>query len=273
MHDASIAPSAREPSGGKARLPAIPCCKRGAAPKGAGSAQGSREPAPLAQNVRIRPGFASRPPGETAADTRDRWWHSLCRPKFEFEEKEAAMSFAVDVPDLLDCRRLGPDAGPDVVLDAFDALAPGRRFRLVCAQAPVSALDALRRERPGAFEWSPVREGPVTWEVDVERRAAPVGSRREVTEALVWDHARLDALEAAAFEARARGALSRARDLFTDFARGLRRHIEFEEQLLFPEFEKRCHLEGENGPSAVMRAEHRTITSLLFVMEREIDDP
>jgi uncharacterized protein (DUF2249 family)/hemerythrin-like domain-containing protein len=191
----------------------------------------------------------------------------------EFYEKEAAMSSAVDVPERLDCTRLAPDACPDAVLDAFDALAPGRRIRLVCAQAPAGALEALRRERRGAFEWSPVREGPVSWQVDVERRAAPVGSVREVTEALVWDHARLDALEAAAFEARARGRLVQARDVFTDFAHGLRRHMDFEEQLLFPEFETRCHLEGENGPSAVMRAEHRAITALLFVMEREIDDP
>jgi len=182
------------------------------------------------------------------------------------------MTSVVDVPERLDCNRIAIEACPDVVLEAFDALAPGRRLRLVFAQAPASALAALRRERRGAFEWSPVREGP-SWEVDVERRAAPVGSVREVTEALVWDHARLDALEAAAFEARARGNLARARDLFTDFAHGLRRHIDFEEQLLFPEFEKRCRLEGENGPSAVMRAEHRAITSLLFVMEREIDDP
>jgi uncharacterized protein (DUF2249 family)/hemerythrin-like domain-containing protein len=183
------------------------------------------------------------------------------------------MSSAVDVPERLDCTRLAPDACPDAVLDAFDGLAPGRRIRLVCAQAPVSALETLRRERCGAFEWSPVREGPVSWQVDVERRAAPVGSVREVTEALVWDHARLDALEAAAFEARARGGLVQARDVFTDFAHGLRRHIDFEERLLFPEFETRCGLEGENGPTAVMRAEHRAIVSLLLVMEREIDDP
>jgi uncharacterized protein (DUF2249 family) len=69
----------------------------------------------------------------------------------EFYEKEAAMSSAVDVPELLDCRRLAPDACSDAVLDAFDALAPGRRIRLVFAQAPASALEALRRERRGAF--------------------------------------------------------------------------------------------------------------------------
>jgi regulator of cell morphogenesis and NO signaling len=182
------------------------------------------------------------------------------------------MRSAVDAPELLDCGRLTPNTCPDAVLEAFDLLAPGQRVRLLCAEAPVTPLEALRRERRGAFEWSPVREGPASWQVDVERRAAPVGSIREVTEALVWDHARLDALEAAAFEARARGVLASAREIFTDFAHGLRRHIDFEEQLLFPEFEARCQLAGGNGPTAVMRAEHRTIVSLLLVMEREIDD-
>ena len=182
------------------------------------------------------------------------------------------MSSSVDAPEVLDCGRMTASALRDAVLEAFDSLAPGERFRLVGTQPATAALEALRRERRGAFEWSPVHEGPSSWRVDVERRAAPVGSRREVTEALVWDHARLDAMEAAAFEARARGHLPRAREIFTDFAHGLRRHIDFEEQLLFPAFEQRCRLEGGNGPSAVMRAEHRAITALLFVMEREIDD-
>ena len=182
------------------------------------------------------------------------------------------MSSAVDTPEILDCA-LTPAGWPEAVLEAFDALAPGQRLRLRCPQAPGSALQELRRERRGAFEWSPVREGPASWQIDLERRAAPVGSIREVTEALVWDHARLDALEAAAFEERSRGRLPRAREIFTDFAHGLRRHIDFEEQLLFPEFEKRCHLAGDNGPTAVMRAEHREIAGLLIVMEREIDDP
>ncbi|HET6899322.1 MAG TPA: hemerythrin domain-containing protein [Vicinamibacteria bacterium] len=182
------------------------------------------------------------------------------------------MTIAMDVPERLDCNRIAVQGCPEVVLDAFDALPPGSRLRLICAQAPVSALEALRRERRGAFEWSPVREGPACWEIDVERRAAPVGSLREVTEALVWDHARLDALEGAAFEARARGHLMQAREIFTDFAHGLRRHIEFEEALLFPAFDTRCRLEGCAGPSEMMRAEHRAILCLLAVMEREIDD-
>jgi regulator of cell morphogenesis and NO signaling len=182
------------------------------------------------------------------------------------------MSSTVDAPERLDCRRMAAHACPDAVLDAFDELAPGQRVRLLCAQPPASTLEALRRKRRGAFEWSPVREGPPSWQIDVERRAAPVGSLREVTEALVWDHARLDALEAAAFESRARGALAQARDVFADFAHGLRRHIGFEEQLLFPEFETRCRLVQEDGPTRVMRAEHDAILRIVRAMETQIDD-
>jgi regulator of cell morphogenesis and NO signaling len=183
------------------------------------------------------------------------------------------MSSVMDATDVLDCGRMTAQTSAEMVLELFDSLAPGRRLRLVSTQAPTTALETLQRERRGAFEWSPVCEGPALWEVDVERRAALVGSVREVTEALVWDHARLDALEAAAFEARARGALPLARAIFTDFAHGLRRHIDFEEQLLFPEFEARCRLAGANGPTVAMRAEHRVVVDLLLRMEHEIDDP
>jgi iron-sulfur cluster repair protein YtfE (RIC family) len=42
--------------------------------------------------------------------------------------------------------------------------------------------------------------------------------------------------------------------LFAEFAGGLNRHIDAEEQVLFPEFERRTGIVG--GPTAVMRAEH-----------------
>jgi regulator of cell morphogenesis and NO signaling len=183
------------------------------------------------------------------------------------------MSSATDVVDVLDCARMPPQTYGQMVLEVFDSLAPGQRFRLVTTQAPMTALETLQRERCGAFEWSPLDEGSGSWQVDVERRAAPVGSKREVTEALVWDHARLDALEAAAFDARARGAWPLARAIFSDFAHGLWRHIDFEEQILFPEFELRCRLVQEDGPTTAMRAEHRAILAILQIMESQIDDP
>src|SRR4029453_13967448 len=57
------------------------------------------------------------------------------------------------------------------------------------------------------------------------------------------------------------------------FARGLRRHIGFEEEILFPEFERRAGIPRDFGPTAVMRAEHREIESLLEHISRGIGDP
>jgi uncharacterized protein (DUF2249 family) len=174
---------------------------------------------------------------------------------------------------MLDCRALTVPEQPRAMLEAFDDLAPGQRLRVLSGVALTAALGALQGQRAGAFEWSPLREGPQAWEVEVERRAATTGSRRELTEALSSDHHRLDALEEAAFDARAGGRLQAAGELFASFAHGLRRHIDFEEQLLFPEFESRSGIAGENGPTYVMREEHRAIASILAMMEREVADP
>lgn len=173
----------------------------------------------------------------------------------------------------IDGRGLPAGALRRVVLDAFDGLAPNEKLRLRCDAPPAEALEALQRDRAGAFEWSPLREGAAGWEVEVYRRAGPIGAKREVGEALAWDHRRLDALEEAAFAARASGRFDQAHATFAGFAHGLRRHIDVEEQLLLPEFEARSGLRGENGPSVVMRAEHRAILAILVIIGGEIGDP
>jgi hemerythrin-like domain-containing protein len=90
-----------------------------------------------------------------------------------------------------------------------------------------------------------------------------VGDLRRLTEALGWDHDRLDALAGRAFAARAEGRLQSARDLWAAFSAGLRRHIRFEEDVLFPIFEAKTGMPPDAGPTAAMRAEHRAIETLL----------
>ena len=154
------------------------------------------------------------------------------------------------------------------LLARFDALVPGDCFELQSDHAPKPALALLQRERRGLFEWSPLEEGPALWRTEVTRRGdRGEGERRAVTEALEWDHDRLDALESGAFAARAAGDLALATRLFGDFARGLRRHIAFEEKLLFPAFESRADAPGFCGPTFVMRQEHREIEQRLHDME------
>lgn len=171
---------------------------------------------------------------------------------------------------------LGSDLSPAEIaghsLDAFDALRPGEKVTLEFNRAPRGLLARFQRERKGQFDWTPTLDGPGTWRIEVSRREAERGSSRTVNEALSWDHDRLDDLEDRAFKARARGDFEEAKALYAVFAFGLRRHIRFEEELLFPEFEARAGFPAENGPTAVMRDEHREILVDLDRIEKAIGD-
>jgi uncharacterized protein (DUF2249 family) len=156
-------------------------------------------------------------------------------------------------------------------LARFDALAAGESFSFETDEDPGARLAVLRARRPGKFEWSPDLEGPARWRTTVTRRGS--GQARTVSDALAWDHDRLDALERDAFAARDRGDRLEAVRLFDEFARGLERHIAFEEAILFPAFEEKTGHPPAAGPTAVMREEHRVIRSLLAEIAAELRDP
>lgn len=73
------------------------------------------------------------------------------------------------------------------------------------------------------------------------------------------DHDRLDAIFK---ECLAAPDAARAGDLFARFDAGLRAHIVWEEEMLFPPFEEKTGMR-DSGPTAVMRMEHRQIKQLL----------
>lgn len=174
---------------------------------------------------------------------------------------------------VLDCRGQSASERHASVLDAFDGLRTGAALILKSDARPSAALERLQSERKGLFEWSPLEEGPALWRIEVLRRDARKGELRGITEALSWDHDRLDTLEASAFEARDAGAYELAGRTYAVFAQGLKRHIRFEEELLFPAFEARTGLPPTMGPTAVMRSEHRDIVSLLESIASDIGAP
>ena len=158
---------------------------------------------------------------------------------------------------------------PSDVLAAFDALAPGEALLLRTVARPQSSLLALREGRAGAYEWTPLVEGPGHWEVEVRKRDAQPGALRGVSDALGWDHDRLDALEVAAMEAWGAGETPAAARLHLRFVFGLLRHIRFEESVLFPEFERVSGM-PDHGPTEVMRVEHRAIEALLEDLRKAV---
>jgi iron-sulfur cluster repair protein YtfE (RIC family) len=79
------------------------------------------------------------------------------------------------------------------------------------------------------------------------------------------DHRRLDGLFNQFQRLLAQEAAS-AGETFSRFMGGLERHIEWEEELLFPQFEQRSGMTGV-GPTAVMRSEHRCFKILIDRMQ------
>ncbi len=166
-------------------------------------------------------------------------------------------------PWTVDVRGLSRSCHAEALFEAFDKLRPGDAMIAVTDHAPRKLFHHLEANHKGQFEWSPLESGPATWRTEVTRREAVPGTLRSIHEALEWDHDRLDARLEAAFGAREREELARAGELFAEFALGLRRHIRFEEELLFPAFEAHTGQPPHTGPTGVMRAEHREIEALL----------
>lgn len=181
------------------------------------------------------------------------------------------MSATTTTTGVLNWRALGTQERSDAIVAALDSLEPGGSL-LAEFDAPGSdLLRHLQLVRPGQFEWSPLEAAPGLCRIQIDRRGGL--QRRAVNEALAWDHDRLDVLEKRAFELRAAGDLAGARKAFAAFSHGLRRHIRFEEEIVFPEFETRSGMPAEAGPTAVMRVEHRQILESLAQLEASIGDP
>lgn len=84
------------------------------------------------------------------------------------------------------------------------------------------------------------------------------------------DHDRLDAIFGD-FKNLKRSDPSGAMKLFLDFKAGLQTHIAWEEDILFPIFERGTGM-NEAGPTAIMRMEHRQIKDFLGKIDQIILD-
>lgn len=78
---------------------------------------------------------------------------------------------------------------------------------------------------------------------------------------MAQDHYRLDGIFRQ-FRSQKNTSFLEAQKLFLEFKGDLERHIVWEEEILFPLFERHTGMYGE-GPTAVMRLEHRQIKEFL----------
>jgi iron-sulfur cluster repair protein YtfE (RIC family) len=89
-----------------------------------------------------------------------------------------------------------------------------------------------------------------------------------ISEFMMADHAKLDRTFADFQQQQGRDTVQ-AKLLFDQFMAGLQGHIIWEEELLFPIFEKRAGMTA-GGPTEVMRMEHGRIKGFLEEMDARI---
>ena len=91
---------------------------------------------------------------------------------------------------------------------------------------------------------------------------------KTVSEYFAADHDRLDSFFEE-FRRLKRIDFPKAKESFKQFMFGLKRHIIWEEQILFPAFERKTGF-GSTGPTAVMRVEHRRIGEWLEALHDKV---
>jgi uncharacterized protein (DUF2249 family) len=136
----------------------------------------------------------------------------------------------------IDVRPLPPLQRTPAALDAFDSLRGGQTMVLVNNHQPKAFLFKLQEERPQWFDWSVLQAGPSVYRVAVGRRAAkgPFGVR----EYLTWDHHRLDELLVETRRLLAAASAVPAALRFDEYCCGFTRHVDMEEQIVLPAFER-----------------------------------
>ncbi len=151
----------------------------------------------------------------------------------------------------LDLRTLPPARRHSEIFEAFGALAAGEGLVIINDHDPKPLLLQFQTEHPGTFEWSVLESGPDRYRIEIRRRSGD--PQRTVSDYLLYDHRRLDSILSEVERLVRAGSFARAAEQFNEFSCGLRRHIEAEESVLFPAFER---LTGALGPTRLMRAIH-----------------
>lgn len=95
-----------------------------------------------------------------------------------------------------------------------------------------------------------------------------MSAQKTVSAFFEQDHDRLDELFKT-FQQLKRSDFPKAKEAFKEFKFGLQRHIVWEEDVLFPLWEKKTGM-SESGPTPVMRNEHRQIGQQLEAIHGKV---
>ncbi len=167
---------------------------------------------------------------------------------------------------ILDVRSVPPVERHPQIFKLFDALDEGDSFILVNDHDPRPLFYQFKAERSDIFGWDCTQAGPIEWRIEIHK-LKPKDSETRIGAYFERDHDEIDLLfgylrrdvQAAAGDPR-RPLTPLARQ-FEEFDSRLERHIRWEEEVLFPEVERKSPSLAF-GPGRVMRTEHVDIRRL-----------
>ena len=165
----------------------------------------------------------------------------------------------------LDLRELPEREQPLALIALLNELAPGGVVELQTAESPEFLLQRVNVQLRGALAWEVAQQAARCWTAQVRR--AQDTPPRDVLDLLQRDHHRLDALLGRALRQLNAGDVAAAEPLLTRFARGLRRHLHAEDEILL-----HALASGAAPALETMLREHRALLEQLSVVESGLRD-
>ncbi|MBF0371075.1 MAG: hemerythrin domain-containing protein [Magnetococcales bacterium] len=171
--------------------------------------------------------------------------------------------------NILDLNDADDQSGLTQLSARFNDTDGGGMFEVTAQRDLRPLLNAFQESNWGSFNWFPLKDGPETWLVSVNRLPQPQATR-QVREFMTFDHRRCDDLYAQSENAANGGDQATAIEAYNRFELGMIHHFRLEEEGFFPAFERTTGM--TQGPTMVMRMEHEQMRGIMKQMRQAADN-
>lgn len=171
------------------------------------------------------------------------------------------------MPSIIDLR-VHPSVSRAELHQRLRELPPKASVELVLDENPAILLESLRILLRGRLVAEVLEEGPPEWRLRIGRRDER--EPRSLAELLGGDHERLDRALAIAMAAANRGDREELAVVFRDFAKGVRRHIHVEDEVLAPALNASAG--AMQDAIATMQHEHREILGQIELIDTTLGE-
>lgn len=164
----------------------------------------------------------------------------------------------------------GSDERKEEIIEAVKGLEKRDKLTVSCGDDFFGVIPSVQRELKGEFVWAPLLNGPGEWKGQIQKFDSADAIHSSIVGYMTFDHKRCDELYADAEAAWNDGDEEKAAQLLRAFDLGMNRHLDEEENVLFPIFTEATGMTG--GPVQVMTMEHGQMRGVLEQMLEALNE-